>query len=77
MDRLPAASVQPSRFFTDTDLYYAGSFYFNASPGRGTKTMIDYVCLFVCLATKAAYLELVSDCFTSTFLTAFRRLVSL
>ncbi|XP_014204319.1 uncharacterized protein LOC106636439 [Copidosoma floridanum] len=47
-----------------------------ASPGRGRKVMKDYIAVFVCLATKATHIEVVSDYSTPAFLAAFRRFVS-
>jgi hypothetical protein len=44
--------------------------------GRGHKSYKAYIALFVCMATKAVHLEVVSDLTTNAFLLAFRRFVS-
>lgn len=45
-------------------------------PGRGHKLQKAYIALFVCLTTKALYLELVSDYTSSVFIAAYQRFVS-
>ncbi|XP_023245115.1 uncharacterized protein LOC111642837 [Copidosoma floridanum] len=76
MGVLPAPRTQPSRPFTHTGVDYAGPFWFKASPSRGRKVMKGYIAVFVCLATKATHIEVVSDYSTPAFLAAFRRFVS-
>ena len=44
--------------------------------GRGHRAYKGYICLFVCLATKAIHLEAVSDLTTQAFLAAFCRFTS-
>ena len=44
--------------------------------GRGHKAFKDYVAIFVCMATRATHLEVVSDCTTQGFLAALRRFVA-
>lgn len=43
---------------------------------RPWQNLKSYVCVFVCLATKAIHLELVSDLSAVAFISAFRRFVS-
>lgn len=73
MADLPEARVTPSRPFTHTGVDFTGYFEIKANKGRGVKTTKGYVAVFVCLATKAVHLELVSDLSTPGFLAAFRR----
>lgn len=73
MADLPRARVTPSRPFTHTGVDFTGHVDVKLSRGRGVKTYKGYVAVFVCLATKAVHLELVSDLSTPAFLAAFRR----
>jgi hypothetical protein len=76
MADLPAARVNPSRPFTHTGLDYAGPFNIKTRAGRGVKITKAYLALFVCFATKATHLEVVSDATTDACLAAIRRFVS-
>lgn len=73
MADLPQPRVTASRPFTHTGVDFTGHFEIKANKGRGVKTLKGYVAVFVCLATKAVHLELVSDLSTPGFLAAFRR----
>ncbi|XP_028169944.1 uncharacterized protein LOC114359669 [Ostrinia furnacalis] len=73
MADLPQPRVTPSRPFTHTGVDFTGHFDIRANKGRGVRTHKGYVAVFVCLATKAVHLELVSDLSTPGFLAAFRR----
>lgn len=75
MSDLSAERVNPSRPFTCTGLDYAGPFSLRLSKGRGQRTLKGYVALFICFATRAIHLELVSDLTTGIFLQAYRRFV--
>jgi hypothetical protein len=48
----------------------------HTTAGRGHKSYKAYIALFVCMATKAVHLEVVSDLTTTAFLLAYRRFVS-
>ena len=76
MAPLPAARVTPWRPFTSTGLDYAGPFHLRTTKGRGHKAFKSYVAIFVCMATRAMYLEVVSDCTTQSFLAVLRRFVA-
>jgi len=56
-----------------TGVDYAGPFSIKISTNKSGKA---YVCLFVCMATKAIHLELVSDLMTEMFLNALKRFIS-
>lgn len=73
MGSLPAASVTPSRAFLHTALDYAGPIWTRTSKGRGHKANKAWIALFICLASKAIHLELVSDLTSECFIAAFRR----
>lgn len=73
MADLPTPRVTPSRPFTHTGVDFTGHVELKANKGRGIKTVKGYIAVFVCLATKATHMELVSDLSTSGFLAAFQR----
>ncbi|XP_063899082.1 uncharacterized protein LOC135119161 [Helicoverpa armigera] len=76
MADLPRPRVNPSRPFTNTGVDFTGHVEVKANKGRGVKTTKGYIAVFVCLATKAVHLELVSDLSTPAFLAAFRRMAA-
>lgn len=51
---------------------YAGLLIIKDRRGRECKTSKAYVSLFICFATKATHLELVSDLTLEAFITALR-----
>jgi hypothetical protein len=76
MGQLPSSRVTPSRPFSRTGLDYAGPILCRTTSGRGHKSFKAYIALFVCMATKAIHLEVVSDLTSSAFLAAYRKFVS-
>lgn len=73
MADLPKARVTPSRPFTHTGVDFTGHVDLKLNKGRGVRSYKGYVAVFVCLATKAVHLELVTDLSTPAFLAAFSR----
>ncbi|XP_076660035.1 uncharacterized protein LOC143363312 [Halictus rubicundus] len=74
MGRLPESRVSPqTKCFSHCGVDYAGPIQVRASAGRGITSRKAYISLFVCLATKAIHLELVSDYSTRAFLNAYVR----
>lgn len=73
MGNLPAPRVRVSQPFTHSGVDYAGPIAVKAWKGRGFKTFKAYFAIFVCLATKAIHIELVSDLTTQAFIAALRR----
>ncbi|XP_049692380.2 uncharacterized protein LOC126053693 [Helicoverpa armigera] len=61
MADLPKPRVTPSRPFTHTGVDFTGQVEVKANKGRGIKITKGYIAIFICLATKAIHLELVSD----------------
>ena len=59
--------------FAATGLDYAGPIKVTPSRGRGVTSTKGYICVFVCLSTKATHIEIVSDLTTKAFLGAFDR----
>ncbi|XP_055543333.1 uncharacterized protein LOC129728886 [Wyeomyia smithii] len=77
MGELPDYRVQPSPVFSHTGLDFAGPFNLRASVlPRNTSTTKGYVCVFVCMATRAIHLEAVSDLTTDSFMAALQRFIS-
>ena len=75
MGNLPDARVEFIRPFLKVGCDFCGPFMVYHKRGRGQKPAKHYICLFVCMSTKAIHLELVSSLTTEAFLAAFRRLV--
>lgn len=73
MGDLPSSRSNPSRPFDHTGVDFTGHFFIKISSGRAIRCTKGYVAVFVCMATKAVHLELVSDMTTSAFLAALRR----
>lgn len=76
MGALPVARVEPSRPFRHTALDYSGAIMVRSTKGRGHHATKAYICVFVCLATKAAHIELASDLTTAAFIAAYERFVA-
>jgi transposase InsO family protein len=76
MGSLPSTRITPSPTFHHTGVDYCGPFTIKSSSLRNAKTELAYVAVFVCFATKAVHLELVSRLSTDAFLSAFDRFVS-
>ncbi|XP_047540908.1 uncharacterized protein LOC125073870 [Vanessa atalanta] len=76
MGQLPEARLKPSRPFKTSGVDYAGPINIRFSPGRGAKSYKGYICLFVCMVTRAVHLEAVSDLTAKGFIAAFRRFIS-
>lgn len=76
MGDLPAFRVSEAKPFVKTSVDYGGPYYVTHIRHRGVKSHKAYICLFVCLTTKALHLELVSDLSAELFLAAFKRFIS-
>lgn len=76
MADLPACRVQEAKAFCHTGMDYAGPLHIVPYRRRGVHSIKAYLCLFVCLVTKAVHLELASDLSTDAFLNALKRFIS-
>ncbi|XP_075990201.1 uncharacterized protein LOC142985844 [Anticarsia gemmatalis] len=74
MADLPEQRVKPSRPFTHTGVDFTGYVDVKLNKGRGVKTSKAYIAIFVCMATKAVHIELVSELSTEAFIAAFQRM---
>ncbi|XP_055714219.1 uncharacterized protein LOC129808464 [Phlebotomus papatasi] len=73
MGNLPTVRVRQARPFINTGCDFAGPFTLRASKLRKAVLVKGYLCLFICMATKAVHLEVVSDLTTDAFIAALRR----
>lgn len=76
MGQLPSARATANRPFQQSGVDYAGPISLRTSKGRGHHSYKGYICLFVCMATRAIHLEAVSDMTSQGFLAAFKRFVA-
>ncbi|GBO03254.1 hypothetical protein AVEN_74550-1, partial [Araneus ventricosus] len=76
MGELPKSRVCPSSVFHRTGLDFAGPFLIRSSKGRGSRNTKCYICVFVCFATKAVHLEVVSDLTSRAFIACLKRFVA-
>lgn len=69
--------IQQVNQFAITGVDYAGPILLKGHRGRNSPHISAYICLFVCIATKALPTELLSsDLSTETILLAFTRYVA-
>ena len=73
--QLPADRVRTGQVFDCVGVDYAGPVLIKYGPVRKPRFTKGYVAVFVCLATKAVHLELVSDLTTSAFIATLRRFI--
>lgn len=73
MGNLPQFRVTQFKPFLHTGVDFGGPFNVTLSKHRGVKSSKAYICVFVCMATKALHIELVSDLSSEGFLAALRR----
>jgi len=76
MGDLPKPRLVGTKPFSHVGVDFAGPFFVKAALLRRTQTIKGYLCIFVCMATHAVHLELVSDLSTNLFLAALGRFVS-
>ncbi|CAH2088739.1 unnamed protein product [Euphydryas editha] len=76
MGSLPSLRVTPARAFENSDVDYAGPIMLRTTSVRGHRAYKGYICLFVCMVTKAVHIEVVSDLTSRGFLEAFKRFVA-
>ncbi|XP_044727788.1 uncharacterized protein LOC123291538 [Chrysoperla carnea] len=76
MADLPKFRVQEAKPFVHTGTDYCGPFSITISRSRGARVQKAYICIFICLVTKALHLELASDLSTANFLQCLKRFLS-
>ena len=73
---LPSPRVTPSRPFLFCAVDYGGPFMIRHGGQKSRTLSKSYVSLFICLATRAIHLELVSDLTANAFIAILRRFMS-
>ncbi|XP_066157588.1 uncharacterized protein [Euwallacea fornicatus] len=76
MGDLPPSRLTGGSVFAFVGVDYMGPLNIRDKRGRGSRLSKCYVSVFICFATKALHLELVSDLSSESFLLAFRRFVA-
>lgn len=72
LGNLPKDRVTPNLPFMVVGTDYCGPFQIKKKDGRGAKTIKCYVCIFICMTTKAVHIEPVMDLTTDAFISCFR-----
>ena len=75
MGQLPMAGVTVSHPFVNAGIDYVGPFEIKSGNTRSKTTTKCYVALFICMATKAKHLELVSNLTSEAFIAALKRFI--
>ncbi|XP_044575197.1 uncharacterized protein LOC123259005 [Cotesia glomerata] len=75
MADLPSARVTDSAAFSHVGVDYFGPVSIKEKKFRNRTIIKAYGCVFICMATKAVHLEIVSDMTTEGFLGAFGRFI--
>lgn len=76
MADLPACRITEAKAFVHTGVDYAGPLRLLLTRRRGQHAQKAYICLFVCLVTKAVHIELVTELSSDCFLAAFKRFIA-
>ncbi len=73
MGLLPQVRTTPAAVFASTGVDFAGPFQLKLGHTRKPVIIKAYVCIFVCMVTRAVHLELCSGLVTQEFLAIFRK----
>ncbi|XP_035214359.1 uncharacterized protein LOC118188110 [Stegodyphus dumicola] len=76
MGDLPKERVTPSYPFSNVGTDFCGPFHIKFKNQRKGKLNKVYVCIFVCLSTKAIHLDFVSDLTSDAFIACLKRFFS-
>ncbi|XP_055932021.1 uncharacterized protein LOC129962299 [Argiope bruennichi] len=76
MGDLPSSRITKSRPFEKVGVDFAGPLVTKCQHLRKATQFNSYLCLFICTATRAVHLELVSSMSTEAFLVALRRFIA-
>ncbi|GFX94569.1 integrase catalytic domain-containing protein [Trichonephila clavipes] len=76
MGDLPIERINPCHAFQKVGIDFAGPITTKCQHTRKANNFKSYICLFICMCTKAVHLELVSSLSAAAFMSALRRFVS-
>lgn len=76
MANLPEERIVSNRAFLKVGVDFGGPYSTKSDKLRKPQILKSYICLFVCMATKAVYLEMVSSLSSEAFLAALNWLTS-
>jgi transposase InsO family protein len=76
MGELSSPLVQPARPFLTTGVDYTGPISLRLGTTRSKTVTKGYIEIFVCFATKAVHIELVTSLTTEAFMAALRRFIA-
>ncbi|XP_018392385.1 PREDICTED: uncharacterized protein LOC108771565 [Cyphomyrmex costatus] len=74
--RLTTLVIAEAHLETFHGVDYAGPFIIKTWRGRAAKTYKGYLAIFVCFATSAIHIEVVTEYTTEAFLSAYKRFIS-
>lgn len=75
MAALPDPRVSLVRAFAQVGIDFSGAISIRNHMQRNCKYTKGYICLFICLATRAIHIELVGDLTTQAFINALKRFI--
>jgi hypothetical protein len=73
--QLPIERLSPTRPWTYVGVDFTGPIYLRTDSRNAKDTKKAWICLFVCMSTRAVHLELVLSLTSAVFLDAYRRMV--
>lgn len=76
MGNLPRERITVAFPSANVGVDYGGPFLLKDRSTRGAKIVKAYLCLFICMSTKAVHLEAVSELTTKAFLATFDRFIN-
>ncbi|VEN64130.1 unnamed protein product [Callosobruchus maculatus] len=76
MADLPERRVKPARPFLKSGVDLAGPFFIKNSQKRNRQMIKSYLCVFVCLVTRAVHFEICTDLSSETFIAALKRFIA-
>ncbi|XP_050555834.1 uncharacterized protein LOC126911643 [Spodoptera frugiperda] len=76
MGNLPSSRLKPGFPFLITGTDYCGPVHILNRQGKGSRLIKCYICIFVCFATRALHLELVTTLTTNGYLLCLKRFIS-
>ncbi|XP_045487136.1 uncharacterized protein LOC123689754 [Pieris rapae] len=76
MADLPKCRLSISKPFTHVGVDFGGPLLYTPIRRRGSKSEKIYICVFICLVTRAIHIETATDLSTNSFLNALKRFMS-